>query len=417
MSSFYENVLTQFNKAADLMNLDPACRSILETPQWEHTFRFPVELDNGAVRVFEAFRVQYNDWLGPYKGGLRMDMNVDIGEVRALACLMMLKLALVNLPLGGGKGGIRMDPSEYSKGELRRIVHRWGLEMAKVIGPELDIPAPDKGTNAQTMAWLVDAVQLTRPLGERHKWRATFTGKPIALGGSLGREKATGQGLVYCIKRWTKDNGLDLSKMTFTSQGYGNVGSWSAKILAKEGARLLAVNDHTGSVANPEGIDPFDLASYVEVHGGVLGYPKAVPIAQTTFFGVKADIFIPAALENQITAETAHLLNVKLVAEGGNGPTTPRGDEILRAKGIEVIPDILCNSGGVIVSYFEWVQNLEHEHWTLEKVDGQLLVLINTAYDLMKETTIMHKTDPRTAAYIAALARLYAIFDPQRIWP
>ncbi|MDO8521414.1 MAG: Glu/Leu/Phe/Val dehydrogenase [bacterium] len=417
MVSFYENVKKQFNKAADTMKLDPACRNILEKSHWEHTFHFPVKLDNGTVRVFEAFRVQHNNWLGPFKGGLRMDMNVDIDEVRALACLMMLKPALMDIPLGGAKGGMKIDPSQYSERELSNIVHRWGVEMADVIGPERDIPAPDKGTNGQTMAWLVDAVQSVQKPEERLHWLATFTGKPVELEGSLGREKATGQGIVYCIERWAKDNAFKLAGATYVLQGFGNVGSWTAKILAKDGALLLAVSDHTGSITNPAGIDPYRLAVYVEAHGGVLGYPDALPISRTTFFSTKADMFIPAALENQITVDTAPLLNVKLVAEGGNGPTTPEGDDILRARGIEVIPDFLCNSGGVIVSYFEWVQNLEHEHWSLERVDAQLLTIINGGYDRMIEKAKQYQTDWRTAAYIAALERLALKFKRQGVWP
>lgn len=417
MASFYENVLAQFNKAADLMKLNTACRSILERPQWDHTFRFPVELDDGTVRVFEAFRVQYNDWLGPYKGGWRHDPNVDMDEVRALGCLMMLKPALVDIPLGGGKGGIKIDPSKHSKAEMRRIVHRCGLELAKIVGPKRDIPAPDKGTNGQTMAWFVDAVQLTRPVDERQDWRATFTGKPVELGGSLGREKATGQGMANCIRRWARDNSFSLSGSTYILQGFGNVGSWAAKILAEDRMSLVAVSDHTGSIAVSSGIDPHDLAAYVTAHGGVSGYPRALTIDRATFFGMKADMFLPAALENQITAETAPLLNVKLVAEGGNGPTTPEGDAILRAKGIQVIPDILCNSGGVIVSYFEWVQNLEHEHWNLERVDAQLLTVINGGYDRMKAMAEKYNTDWRTAAYVAALERLQAVYELQGIWP
>lgn len=417
MASFYENMLSQLSKAADLMKLDPACRKILEAPQWEHTFRFPVELDDGTVEVFEGFRFQYNDWLGPYKGGLRFDMNVNIDEMRALGGLMVLKPAILNIPLGGAKGGIRFDPSKHSKAELRRISHRFGLELAKIVGPNRDIPAPDKGTNAQIMAWLVDAVQLTRPVDERQTWRATFTGKPVELGGSLGREKATGQGIVYCIKRWANDNAFKLAGATYTLQGFGNVGSWTAKILAKEGAVLLAVSDHTGSITNPAGIDPFNLALYAAGPGGISGYPLATAIDRTAFFSTKADMFIPAALENQITVDTAPLLDVKVVPEGGNGPTTPEGDDILRAKGIAVVPDFLCNSGGVIVSYFEWVQNLEHEHWSLERVDAQLLTIINGGYDRMKAKAVEYKTDLRTAAYIAALERLEAVYKTQGVWP
>jgi glutamate dehydrogenase (NAD(P)+) len=330
---------------------------------------------------------------------------------------MTWKSAIVNIPFGGAKGGIQLDPTQYSFAELERITRRFTYALGNTIGPDYDIPAPDVNTNPQIMAWILDTYQSMMPAFERHRCLGVVTGKPIESGGSIGRDKATGQGVVFLIREWAKDNNFDLGQATYIVQGFGNVGSWSARLLKPLGARLLAVEDVTGAVANLEGIDPEELTRYVKEHGGVRGYPNARMITHTEFLRTRADIFIPAALENQITAETAPLLNVRLVAEGANGPTTPEGDEVLTRRGIDILPDILCNSGGVIVSYFEWLQNKRSEFWELQEVDCKLYKKIVGGYQRVKETAKRFKVNWRTAAYIVALARLEKVYKERGIFP
>jgi glutamate dehydrogenase (NAD(P)+) len=413
----YDSVRMQFNKAADLMNLDDNLRKILSQTQSEIVVHFPVKMDNGKIEMFTGYRVQHNNVLGPYKGGLRFHPNVDIDEVRALATWMTWKSAIADIPFGGAKGGIQIDPSKYSMGELERISRRFAFALGNNIGPEYDIPAPDVNTNAQIMAWILDTYLSMVPANERQRCIHVVTGKPIELGGSLGREKATGQGVVYCIEEWARDKNFDLSKATYIVQGFGNVGSWTSKLLKPKGAKLLAVHDVTGAIYNENGIDPDELAEYVKKNKGVKGYPKATPIDLEKFFEIEADIFIPAALENQITEETAPKLKVKLIAEGANGPTTPEGDIILYKRGIDLIPDILCNSGGVIVSYFEWLQNKRSEYWELEEVDCKLKKKIIPAYRRVRDTAREFNTDWRTAAYIVAIRRLEKVYQERGIFP
>jgi len=416
-SNVYGNVQKQFNKAADLMNLDSEIRKILEEPMNEIVINFPVVMDDKKIKMFKGYRVQHNNVLGPFKGGLRFHPSVNIDEVRALATWMTLKTALTNIPLGGAKGGIQFDPSQYSKSELEGITRRFTFSFSCNLGPDHDIPAPDVNTNAQIMAWILDTYLTTISAQERQRSFHIVTGKPIELGGSAGRDKATGQGVVYTIEHWAQDNNFNLEGAQYFVQGFGNVGSWAARLLKAFGSVLVAVQDHTGSISNKDGIDPYDLHEYVKAHGGIAGYKKAKPIDNKTFFKTKADIFIPAALENQITGETAPLLDIKLVAEGANGPTDIEGDNILNKKGINILPDILCNSGGVIVSYFEWLQNKRSEFWDLEKVDKKLYSIINDAYNRVKGIAEDYSTDWRTAAYIVALARLETVYKERGIFP
>ncbi len=415
--SVYDNVTAQFNKAADLMRLDANIRKILSTTMNEVVVHFPVKMDDGRVEVFTGYRVQHNNALGPFKGGLRFHPAVDIDEVRALATWMTWKSAIADIPFGGGKGGIQMDPSRYSLTELERITRRFTFALGNTIGPEYDIPAPDVNTNAQIMAWILDTYQSMMPAHERQRMLHVVTGKPIESGGSLGRDKATGQGVVFLIREWAKDNKFDLNGATYTVQGFGNVGSWAARLLKPLGARLVAVEDVTGAITNQEGIDPDDLASYVRKNGGVAKYPKASPASHLEFLRAKADIFIPAALEEQITGTTAPLLNVRLVAEGANGPTDPDGDRVLRERGISLLPDILCNSGGVIVSYFEWLQNKRSESWELQEVDCKLYKRIVGAYQRVRAAAEKYDVDWRTAAYIVALSRLEKVYKERGIFP
>ncbi len=415
--SVYQNVVMQFNKAADLMNLDRDVRQILSKPMNEIMVNFPVRMDDGRVEMFSGYRVQHNNALGPFKGGLRFHPAVNIDEVRALATWMTWKSAIADIPYGGAKGGIQIDPGKYSQTELERITRRFTYALGSNIGPEYDIPAPDVNTNPLIMAWILDTFISTVSPQMRNASIHVVTGKPIESGGSIGRGKATGQGVVFCIIEWAKDNSFDLSKATYTVQGFGNVGSWAAKLLAEQGSKLIAVQDHTGTIKNSNGIDPFQLADYVAEHRGIAGFPDAEVMKNEDFLGTEADIFIPAALENQITAETASKVKVKLVAEGANGPTDPEGDKILAQKNIAVIPDVLCNSGGVIVSYFEWLQNKRSEFWDLEEVDRKLYKKIYGGYVRVRDTAKKYNVDWRTAAYVVALQRLEIVYKERGIFP
>ncbi len=415
--SVYADVTSQFNKAADLMKLDPSIRKILATTMNEVVVHFPVKMDDGRIEVFTGYRVQHNNALGPFKGGLRFHPAVNIDEVRALATWMTWKSAIAGIPFGGGKGGIQMDPSKYSPAELERITRRFTFALGNTIGPEYDIPAPDVNTNGQIMAWILDTYQSMMPANDRQRMLHVVTGKPIEAGGSLGRDKATGQGVVYLIREWAKDHKFELGGATYIVQGFGNVGSWAARLLTPLGSKLIAAEDVTGSIANESGIDPEALAKHVRVKGGVAGFAGAKPTTHLAFLRTKADIFIPAALENQITAETAPLLNVRLVAEGANGPTNPDGDRTLYERKIDLLPDILCNGGGVIVSYFEWLQNKRSESWELQEVDCKLYRRIVDAYARVRDTARQYSVDWRTAAYVVALARLEKVYRERGIFP
>ncbi len=416
-SNVYENVKIQFDRAANLMALDPEIRRILATTANELVVHFPVVMDDGHVRMFTGYRVQHNGVLGPYKGGLRFSPAVDIDEVRALATWMTWKCAIAGLPYGGAKGGIQMDPHQYSQKELEHITRRFTFALGSNIGPEYDIPAPDVNTNAQVMAWILDTYLSMMPPQERNRCAHVVTGKPIESGGSLGRDKATGQGLVFVLVAWAADHDFTLAGARYTVQGFGNVGSWSARLLKPYGSVLVAVEDHTGAISDPAGLDPDDLAAYVREHGGVAGYPQATPIDHRTFLSTEAAFFVPAALESQITAETAPWLNVQLVVEGANGPTDIEGDRILQERGVTVLPDVLCNAGGVTVSYFEWLQNKRSEFWDLEEVDGKLYKKMLSAYRKVRDTLREYNTDWRTAAYIVALRRLEKVYKERGIFP
>ena len=415
--SVYENVCRQFNKAADLIDFDPQIRKILAKTQNEVIVNFPAIMDDGHIEIFTGYRVQHNNVLGPYKGGLRYHPAVDIDEVRALATWMTWKSAIVNIPFGGAKGGIQVDPSKYSKSELQRITRRFTFALGCNIGPEFDIPAPDVNTNPQIMAWILDTYLSTQPPHTRQANVHVVTGKPVESGGSLGRDKATGQGVVFTIEQWAKDRQFDLKGATYFVQGFGNVGSWTGILLKPYGAKLVAVEDVCGAYEDPNGIDPDELNDYFKEKRTFEGFKNLKKIDHKKFLGTKADIFVPAALENQITAETAPLLNVKVVAEGANGPTNPEGDEILQQKKIDMIPDILCNAGGVIVSYFEWLQNKRSEFWDLEEVDRKLRKLIVGGYERVRTAAKKHKTDWRTAAYVVALSRLEKVYKERGIFP
>jgi glutamate dehydrogenase (NAD(P)+) len=417
-TSIYDNVIRQFDKAADLMGLDPEVRKILGKTTNEIVVNFPVMMDDGHIEILTGYRVQHNNALGPYKGGLRFHPAVDIDEVRALATWMSWKSAIIDIPFGGAKGGIQMDPANYSARELERISRRFTFALGNNIGPEYDIPAPDVNTNAQIMAWILDTYLSMMPPLERNRCVHVVTGKPIESSGSLGRDKATGQGVVYILEQWAADHHFDLKGATYIIQGFGNVGSWTARLLEPEGARLVAVEDASGAFCNPDGIDPEDLYRFVSKnHGRIAGYPRVEPIDHEAFLSTRADILIPAAMENQITARTAPLLSVRLVAEGANGPTDPDGDAILAQRGIDLLPDVLCNAGGVVVSYFEWLQNKRSESWDLAEVDSKLHKKMVSAYERVRDATRAYHADWRTAAYIVALTRLDKVYKERGIFP
>ena len=415
--SLYDNVMEQFNTAADQLQLDRSLRRILSRTKNEIVVNFPVKLDNGEVEVFTGYRVQHNDALGPFKGGLRYHPDVNLDEVRALAAWMTWKCALTGVPFGGAKGGIQIDPRRYSLGERERITRRFAFALGDNIGPEYDIPAPDVNTNAQTMAWIMDTYLSTVSPHERQNSTHIVTGKPVESGGSAGRDKATGQGIADIVQCWCDDHGISPRGMTFLIQGFGNVGSWAARLLCAMGAKMVGVEDVTGAICNPDGIDVDRLMDYVRSHGGVARFPQAQFADHIMFLNTPADILIPAAMENQITAVTAPWLKVKAVVEGANGPTDPDGDAILKARGIDVIPDILANAGGVIVSYFEWLQNKRRESWDLEEVDTQLRRKIVAAYEHVKAKAAELSTTWRTAAYVIALARLDKVYRERGIFP
>ncbi|MBI1851644.1 MAG: Glu/Leu/Phe/Val dehydrogenase [Planctomycetes bacterium] len=408
---------SQFSRAADKIGLDPVVRSILSEPKNEIIVTFPVRMDDGHFELFTGFRVQHNNILGPYKGGMRYANIVNRDEVRALASWMTYKCALVEIPFGGAKGGVRCDPYKLTKDELMRLTRRFTHALGGNIGPDYDVPAPDVGTNAQVMVWMMDTYLNSTDATQRNRVRHVVTGKSLASGGSEGREKATGQGLVYVLREWLKANRLDVSKITYSVQGYGNVGSNCAVLLGELGAKLVAVDDHAGAIHEPRGIDAKDLAKWVRGNRTVKGYGRAESITREDFFNTEVDVMIPAAMENQINDANQHLVKCRVILEGANGPVTPSAEDAIRARGIEVIPDILANSGGVIVSYFEWIQNKNSEHWDLKEVDEKLKKMMLRSWERAQLEAEHRKCDLRTAAYSVALQRLEIAYEERGIFP
>jgi glutamate dehydrogenase (NAD(P)+) len=413
----YQVAQQQFEKAADFMALPNYLRQILSQPKNELIVNFPVKLDNGEYRLFKGYRVQHNNVLGPYKGGIRYHHEVTLDEIKALGAWMTYKCALHDIPFGGAKGGIKFNPRDYSAGELERITRRFTFALGNNIGPEHDIPAPDVGTNAQVMVWMMDTYVSLAGSEQPHAGRGVVTGKSISAGGSHGREQATGQGIVHCITEWARDARFDLNGATFAVQGFGNVGSHVAKILARTGASLTAVGDWKGYISNGEGINPFKLSEHVQRTGSVVGYPGTHSIPREQFFGTEVDIFIPAALELEIGVAEAKAMKCKLVAEGANGPTDPHAEPILLDKGVHLIPDILANSGGVCVSYYEWLQNKRSEVWDLEEVEERLAKRMKRTYLSVSEYAATRKCDWRTAAMCLALGRIAKAYGERGIFP
>lgn len=416
-SSVWAGVVHQFDRAADMIDLRDDIRRILSSAATEVVVHFPVRMDDGRLEIFTGYRVQHNSARGPYKGGLRFHPDVDLDEVRALAAWMTWKTAVVDVPFGGAKGGVQCDPHRLSVAEKERVTRRFAFALGENLGPEYDIPAPDVNTGSREMAWILDTYAQTRPPAERQRSNHVVTGKTVELGGSHGRDKATGQGVAWTLELWATDHGLDLSSATCIVQGFGNVGSWAARHLAAKGTRIVAVEDHTGAISCATGIDVDDLLHHVLATGGVAGYRGARAISHDEFFSTRADVFIPAALQHQIDATTARLLDVKVVAEGANGPCTVRGHEILKERGIAIVPDILCNAGGVVVSYFEWTQNRRGERWEAEEVEARLLRRLEQAYVGVRDTAQELGCDWRTAAYVVALRRIDRVYEARGIFP
>jgi glutamate dehydrogenase (NAD(P)+) len=394
--------LAQFDAAADHIALEPGLRAVLRVAQRELTVHFPVKRDDGSVEVFQGYRVQHNVARGPAKGGLRFHARTDLDDVRALAMWMTWKAALVDVPFGGAKGGVTCDPSTMSSKELEALTRRFATELEGIIGPDSDIPAPDVGTNAQTMAWIMDTVSMHRG----YSVPGVVTGKPIALGGSVGRADATGQGVVYTIAELARRRGLELEGCSVAVQGFGNVGEATARLLHEAGARVVAITDVHGGVARSEGLDVPFLRRYLGEHGTIAGAPGTRPIDNEELFGLDVDVLVLAALEGQITAANADTVRARILAEAANGPVAPDADPILRANGVDVLPDILCNAGGVIVSYFEWAQNRAAVAWTLEEINERLRRQILTAAETVWARSAADMIEPRLAAQAIAVERV-----------
>ena len=392
----------QFDAAAEHLALHDDVRAILRVAQREYVVRFPVKLDDGSVRVFTGYRVQHNTARGPAKGGLRFHPQTDVDDVRALAMWMTWKCALVNVPFGGAKGGVTCDPRSMSQRELEGLTRRFATELEPIVGPDSDIPAPDVGTNAQVMAWYMDTVSMHAG----YSVPGVVTGKPVGVGGSVGRADATGQGVVYTIERTAQHLGFGLAGAKVAVQGFGNVGEATARLLHEAGARIVAITDIGGGVFNAQGLDVPALARRFRENGTTAGAPGTSPIDNETLFGLDVDVLVLAALEDQITADNAANVRARILAEGANGPTDPAADPILRENGVTVIPDILCNAGGVIVSYFEWAQNRAALAWSHDEVNERLRRQILAAADEVQQRAEADGIAPRLAAHSIAVERV-----------
>lgn len=394
--------MSRFDEAARILGLDEGSYNVLKSPQKSVIVSIPVTMDNGTVQVFEGFRVVHNANLGPSKGGIRYSMDVNLDEVKALAAWMTWKCAVVGIPYGGGKGGIKCDPRKLSKGELERLTRAYTDLMVDVFGPDKDIPAPDMGTGQQEMAWIMD--EYSKLVG--YSSPAVVTGKPLVLGGSLGRVEATGRGVMVSTRSALSKLGISPIGCTCAVQGFGNVGSISAKLLAMQGMKVLAISDVTGGYYNPEGIDIEAAIAYRDSNGGTLEGFKAERITNEQLLELDVTVLVPAAMENQITADNADRIKAKVIVEGANGPTVANADEILNKKGIMVVPDILANAGGVTVSYFEWVQNRLGYFWTEERVNRRADRVMKTAFEAVYAASQKYNISMRIAAYVVSIGKV-----------
>ncbi|MFW5925193.1 MAG: Glu/Leu/Phe/Val family dehydrogenase [Myxococcota bacterium] len=414
---FFRTVQGYVADAAGSIELPAHLDTILSQPKNELIVHFPVRLDDGNYRLFKGYRIQHSNLLGPYKGGMRYHQSVALDDVKALASMMTWKCALLDIPFGGAKGGIKFDPHEHSPTELARITRRFTHALGSNIGPDYDIPAPDVGTNAQTMVWMMDTYMNTVAHGAKNAQQRVVTGKTLTCGGSYGREKATAQGLIHCVVEWARENRFELEGKTAIIQGYGNVGSHVALLLAKLGVSIVAVGDHSGYRRNAEGFNPHKLVDQVRAHGSIAMYDGGHRVTRDEFFATPADIFVPAALENQVGTHEAGLLQVRLVVEGANGPVNPAGERVLQERGIAILPDLLTNSGGVTVSYYEWVQNKRSERWPLEEVDRRLADAMRRAYYRVMFFSRERGMSPRLAAYGLALQSIETAYRERGIFP
>jgi glutamate dehydrogenase (NAD(P)+) len=398
----FEAMSERFDRAAQLLGLDPDLYTVMRVPSREIKVYIPVKMDSGHLVVFEGYRVQHNFARGPAKGGIRYAPDVTLDEVKALSAWMTWKCAVVNVPFGGGKGGIVCDPKQMSQGELERMTRRYTAELIDFIGPDKDVPAPDMNTNEQTMAWIMD----TYSMHARHTVTAVVTGKPVALGGSLGRREATGRGVLFVVDEAIKRFDLTPEQTTVVVQGAGNVGGIGATLMHEKGYKVIAISDVGGGIYNPNGIDIPDALNYLNNTKSFEGYPGAEPVGNTELLEIECDVLAPCATENQITSQNADRINCKILAEGANGPTTPKADKILHDKGIFVIPDILANAGGVTVSYFEWVQDRMGYFWREDEVNERLKDKMVASFNELCHYATKHNVDTRTAAYMLAIDRV-----------
>ena len=403
----------QFDIAADLLQLDPKLRAVLREAERELIVSVPVRMDDGSVEVFKGYRVQHNLGRGPSKGGLRYHQDVDLNEVRALAMWMTWKCAVVGIPYGGGKGGVAVDPKQLSERELERLTRRFATDISVIIGPQSDIPAPDVNTNPQVMAWIMD----TYSMHAGYTVPAVVTGKPIALGGSEGRAEATGRGAVVTVSEAARHIGLDIIGATVAIQGFGNAGSVAAMLLDSMGANVVAVSDSRGGIYAPEGLDVKAVKSWKAELGTVVGFPGSAEISNAELLELEVDVLVPAALENQITGDNAGQVKARIVAEAANGPTTPDADSVLYENGVFLIPDILCNAGGVTVSYFEWVQDLNRDQWSEEVVNSKLTAIMVRSFGEVVAMAEREECDMRTAAYLLAVDRVAKATELRGLYP
>ena len=401
----FEAMMSRFDRAAELLDLEPGIYKVLRSPEKELTVSIPVLMDNGEVEVFTGIRVLHNTSRGPAKGGIRFDMNVSLDEVKALAAWMTWKCAVVNIPFGGAKGGVICDPLKMSVGELERVTRRYTSGIISVLGPDRDVPAPDVNTNERVMAWLMD----TYSMHVGHTVNAVTTGKPVEMGGSLGRREATGRGVMFSALQALEHLKMDVKGATVAVQGFGNVGSTAAMLLAEQGCKVVAISDRTGGLHNPKGIDVADAIAYVRKNKTLEGYGKGDVITNEQLLELPVDLLVPAALENVITTKNAKNIKAKVIVEGANGPTTAAADTILDDKGIFIVPDILANAGGVTVSYFEWVQNRGAYYWDEQTVNDRLKKIMVDSFASVLNLSKQHKVNMRTAAYMVAISRVATV--------
>ena len=401
----FEAMMERFDHAAKVLNLDPGLYKVLRNPEKQIIVSVPILRDSGEVEVYIGYRVLYNTSRGPAKGGIRFDLNVTLEEVKALAAWMTWKCALVNIPFGGAKGGVVCDPAALSMGELERLTRRYTSGIIDTLGPDSDVPAPDVNTNERVMAWIMD----TYSMHKRHTVTAVVTGKPVEMGGSLGRREATGRGCMFVTREALAKLGMSLQGARIAVQGFGNVGSIAADLMAKEGAIIVAVSDKSAALHNPKGLDVPDLITWARERRQLAGYPKAEAIAHDQLLTVDCDVLIPAATENVITRKNAPQIKAKIICEGANGPTTAAADKILEDKGVFVIPDILANAGGVTVSYFEWVQDRGGYFWDEETVNRRLESIMVRSFNEVAAAVEKYKVNTRIASYIVAVDRVAAM--------